>query len=159
MNSAPILIQPDIVTLRPVLREIRSFSSGATIRAYIIHDCVWRAQAAAEVAARTIDANRKHTHFLSAPTRHGHATGRDLPSAPGWSAGANDPTEILSQGTNQARRGSRPDSARRPSLPAKTSNPLDNCHCARRTKDSDEHRSPLRQRETTTKGSEHRERD
>src|SRR5262249_32917593 len=22
------------------------------------------------------------THFLSAPTRHGHATGRDLPSAP-----------------------------------------------------------------------------
>jgi hypothetical protein len=47
MNSAPILIQPDIVTLRPVLREIRSFSSAATIRAHIIHDCVWRSQAAA----------------------------------------------------------------------------------------------------------------
>src|SRR5712691_5477910 len=87
------------------------------------HDCVWRAQAAAEVAARTIDANRKHTHFLSAPTRHGHATGRDLPSAPGWSAGANDPTEISSQGTNQARRGSRPDSARRRSLTANVASP------------------------------------
>jgi hypothetical protein len=71
MNSAPILIQPDIVTLRPVLREIRSFSSAATIRAHIIHDCVWRAQAAAEIAARTIDANRKHAHFLIAPTATG----------------------------------------------------------------------------------------
>ena len=33
-----------------------------------------------------------------------HATGRELSSVPGWSAGANDPTEILSQGTNQAKR-------------------------------------------------------
>src|SRR5262249_42957868 len=71
MNSAPILIQPDIVTLRPVLREIRSFSSAATTRAHIIHDCVWRAQAAAEIAARTLDENRKHAHFLSAPTAPG----------------------------------------------------------------------------------------
>src|SRR5262249_35650876 len=94
-------------------------------------------RAAAEIAARTIDANRKHDAFLSAPTRHGHATGRDLPSAPGWSAGANDPIEILSQGTNQARRGSRPDSARVSSLTA-NSYRLDNCHGARRTKDSDE---------------------
>jgi hypothetical protein len=29
------------------------FSSAATIRAHIIHDCVWRAQAGAEIAART----------------------------------------------------------------------------------------------------------
>ena len=71
MNSAPILIQPDIVTLRPVLQDIRSFSSAATIRAHIIHDCVWRAQAAAEIAARTIDANRKRAHFLSTPTAVG----------------------------------------------------------------------------------------
>ena len=70
MNSAPILIQPDIVTLRPVLQDIRSFSSAATIRAHL-YDCVWRAQAAAKIAARTIDANRKHAHFLSTPTATG----------------------------------------------------------------------------------------
>jgi hypothetical protein len=61
-------------------------------------------RAAAEIAARRIAST---THFLSAPTRHGHAAGQDLPSAPGWSAGANDPTERLSQGTTHARRGSR----------------------------------------------------
>jgi hypothetical protein len=41
-------------------------------------------RAATEVAARTIDANRKHDAFLSAPTRHGYATGRDLPRRSCW---------------------------------------------------------------------------
>src|SRR5262249_30994804 len=66
------------------LREIRSFSSAATIRAHIIHDCVWRAQAAAEVAARSIDANsqaralapRPATGTRPAGTCHLHQVGR-----------------------------------------------------------------------------------
>ena len=70
MNSAPILIQPDIVTLRPVLREIRSFRlRRPSRRTSLVTAC--GAHNAAEVAARTIDANRKHPHFLSAPTATG----------------------------------------------------------------------------------------
>jgi len=97
------------------------------------HDCVWRAQAAAEVAARTIDANRKHTHFLSAPTLHGHAThlhqvGRQAQM-----------TQLKYYPKAQIRQGADRDRTLRvDDLSPQTSHRLDNCHCARRTKDSDE---------------------
>jgi hypothetical protein len=66
------------------------------------------ASAESAASSRKRGSIRRQFHLAqSAPTRRCVATGRDLPSAPGWSAGANDPTERLSQGTTHARHGSR----------------------------------------------------
>jgi hypothetical protein len=45
---------------------------------------------------------------------------------------------ILSQGTNQAKRGSRPGNSAPAMISTRPWYRLDNCHCARRTKDSGE---------------------
>ena len=71
----------------------------------------------------------------SAPTRHGHATGRDVPSAPSWSAGADDQ---LTNAALAAWFGARRCTRDKESPGAETSYRLDNCCCARRTKDRDE---------------------
>jgi hypothetical protein len=44
-------------------------------------------------------------------------------------------------------------------LSPQTSYRLDNCHCERRTKDNSEQYVTLRQRKTTSEGSQHREHD
>jgi hypothetical protein len=61
MNSAPILIQPDIVTLRPEL-----FSSAATLGAHIIHDCVRRDPSCRRNRHGPLMRIANTTHFLSA---------------------------------------------------------------------------------------------
>ena len=71
--------------------------------------------------------------------------------------GALDPP-ILSQSTNQARRGSRPDSAR-PMISLQTSYRFDNCHCAGCAKDSYEQQVALHRCNATTKRSQRREHD
>ena len=63
------------------------------------------------------------------------------------------PTAQIRQGADRDR------NSARPMISPQTSYRLDNCHCARRAKDSDEQQVALHRRKTTTKRSQRREHD
>jgi len=136
MNSAPILIQPDIVTLRLSYGKLDLFRlrppSGRTS---FMTAC--GAQAAAEIAARTIDANRRHAHFLSTPTATGTRRARTCHLH--QLVRQAQMTQLQYYPQTQIRQGADRDRTLRVDhLSLQTRIASDNCHCARRTKDSDE---------------------